>query len=58
VYNGAHPGGPIEIPPEEHTEENEMKKSLLVLGVTALVIVAASMGFAQAKKASSMKRRA
>lgn len=34
-----------------------MKKSLLVSGVAALIIVAASMGFAQAKKASSMKKK-
>jgi quercetin dioxygenase-like cupin family protein len=38
-------------------EENEMKKSLIVSGVAALIIVAASMGFAQAKKAASMKKK-
>jgi hypothetical protein len=30
MYKGAHPAGQIEIPAEEHTEENEMKKSLIV----------------------------
>src|ERR1700674_1261740 len=34
-----------------------MKKSLIVSGVAALIIVVASMGFAQAKKASSMKKK-
>ena len=34
-----------------------MKKSLLVSGVAALIIIAASMGFAQAKKSSSMKKK-
>ena len=57
MYNGAHPGGPIEIPAEEHAEENEMKKSLIVLGVAALIISGASMGLAQAQKASSTKKK-
>jgi mannose-6-phosphate isomerase-like protein (cupin superfamily) len=46
-----------QISGEKHTEENQMKKSLIVSGVTALIIVAASMGFAQAKKTSSMKKK-
>jgi quercetin dioxygenase-like cupin family protein len=46
-----------EIPAEKHTEENEMKKSLIVSGVAALIIAAASMGIAQAQKASSTKKR-
>jgi quercetin dioxygenase-like cupin family protein len=57
VYNGAHPGGQIEIPAEEYTEENEMKKSLIVSGVAALIIVTASVGVAQAQKASSTKKK-
>jgi quercetin dioxygenase-like cupin family protein len=56
VYNGVHPGGQIEIPAEEYTEENEMKKSLIVSGVAALIIVTASVGVAQAQKASSTKK--
>lgn len=42
---------------EEHTEENEMKKSLILPGVAALVIVVASMGVAHAQKASSTKKK-
>jgi quercetin dioxygenase-like cupin family protein len=41
----------VEIPADEHTEENEMKKSLIVSGLGALLIVVAS-GVVQAQKAS------
>jgi quercetin dioxygenase-like cupin family protein len=34
-----------------------MKKALMVLGVAALVLAAMSMGFAQAQKASSTKKK-
>jgi quercetin dioxygenase-like cupin family protein len=57
VYNGAHPGSQTEIPAEELTEENEMKKSLIVSGVAALVIAAASTGVGHAQKASSTKKK-
>jgi mannose-6-phosphate isomerase-like protein (cupin superfamily) len=42
----------VETPPEEHTEEDEMKKSLIVLGVGALIIAVAS-GVVQAQKDST-----
>jgi quercetin dioxygenase-like cupin family protein len=47
----------IEIPAEKLTEESEMKKSLIVSGVAALVLAAMSMGVAQDKKASSTKKK-
>ena len=43
----------MEIPAEEHTEENEMKKSLILSGVVALLIAAASVGVAQTQKEAS-----
>jgi quercetin dioxygenase-like cupin family protein len=46
----------MEIPAEEHTEENEMKKSLILSGVAALTI-AASLGVAQDQKKSSAHKK-
>jgi quercetin dioxygenase-like cupin family protein len=46
----------MEIPAEEHTEENEMKKSLVVTGLGALLIVVAS-GAVQAQKTSTSSNR-
>src|SRR2546429_5536765 len=46
----------MEIPAEEHAEENEMKKSLILSGVAALII-AATLGVAQAQKESSTKKK-
>ena len=57
VYKGAHPGGQMEIPAEEHTEENEMKKSLILSGVVALLIAAASVGVAQTQKEASKTKK-
>jgi len=46
----------MEIPAEEHAEENEMKKSLILSGVAALII-AATLGVAQAQKESSTNKK-
>jgi quercetin dioxygenase-like cupin family protein len=47
----------MEIPAEERTEENKMKKSLILSGVAALIIAAASVGVAQAQKESSKDKK-
>src|SRR5882724_7100726 len=47
----------MEIPAEEHREENEMKKSLIVSGMAALIIAGASVGVAQAQKGSSTNKK-
>ncbi len=47
----------MEIPAEEHTEENKMKKSLIVWGMAALMIAAALVGGAQAQKKSSKNKK-
>jgi len=52
VYNGCQSGKESGSPAEEHTEENEMKKSLIVSGVGALIIAVAA-GVVQAQKAST-----
>jgi quercetin dioxygenase-like cupin family protein len=46
----------MEIPAEEHTEENEMKKSLVVTGLGALLIVVAS-GVVHAQKTATSSNR-
>ena len=46
----------MEIQAEEHTEENEMKKSLVVTGLGTLLIVVAS-GVVQAQKTSTSINR-
>src|SRR5438270_13883638 len=46
----------MEIPAEEHAEENEMKKSLILSGVAALII-SATLGVAQAQKESSTNKK-
>jgi quercetin dioxygenase-like cupin family protein len=52
VYNGCQPGEEVGRSAEEHTEENEMKKLLIVSGVGALII-AVTAGVVQAQKAST-----
>jgi quercetin dioxygenase-like cupin family protein len=47
----------MEIPAEEHREENEMKKSLIVSGMAALIIAVASVGVAQAQKGSGTNKK-
>jgi hypothetical protein len=46
----------MEIPTEAHSEENEMKQSLILSGAAALIIVA-SVGVAQAQKESSTNKK-
>jgi len=53
VYNGL-PVRQVKIPDEEHEEQNQMRKSLIMSGVGALIIVAAA-GVVQAQKASTSK---
>jgi quercetin dioxygenase-like cupin family protein len=52
----ADPNGARNTTTEEHTEENKMKRSLIVSGVAALIIAAASVGVAQAQKESSKNK--
>ena len=56
MYNGVHPGGPIPNQANKYTEEN-VKKSSIVSGVAALILVAASLGVAQAQKESTKSKK-
>ena len=57
VYKGSHPHDQNGNPGEEHTEENKMKKSLIVSGMAALIITAASLGGARAQKEPSENKK-
>ena len=57
VYNGCRRESKIELPSEKHTEADEMKKSLIVSGVGALIIVVTT-GFVQAQKKAAPSGKA